>query len=224
MRRTSRPEQDVQRAIFQHLKIRSAPCTFAFHVPNGGYRKPIEAAILKGLGVVSGTPDVIVIRGGRTYALELKSESGKASPKQVETMAAMELAGATVALAVGAGCRDCPARGLGNLERQDPMTAPPLDIASLIAALEAGELVLRAPSPFARRDMLVRQAYVDHFAGELQTMADRWRLYERVSWPRERGLDVCPSRRLGQPEAYFWRIMRLVPRALSADRIERICR
>ena len=55
----SRPENLIQRAIFQHLKARKAPGVFAFHVPNGGKRKSIEAAIMKGLGVTAGVPDVI---------------------------------------------------------------------------------------------------------------------------------------------------------------------
>jgi len=97
----ARPEDKIQRAIFQHLKARKAPGTFAFHVPNGGKRKPIEAAILKGLGVVAGVPDIIAIRAGHAYGLELKAEDGRATVKQIETIAAMEKAGATVALAVG---------------------------------------------------------------------------------------------------------------------------
>jgi len=65
MRRSrARPEDQIQRAIFQHLRARKAPGTFAFHVPNGGKRRPIEAAILKGLGVVAGVPDVVLIRAG----------------------------------------------------------------------------------------------------------------------------------------------------------------
>jgi hypothetical protein len=104
------------------------------------------------------------------------------------------------------------------------MTAP-VNIDAVLAALAAGTLVLRPPSAFTRRDALVREAYGDFFAGRSQLMADRWRLYERTAWwPREAALDVCPSRRLGSPEAYFWRIMKLVPRALSADRIDRIVR
>jgi hypothetical protein len=102
MRRSrSRPEDQIQRAIFQHLKARKAPGTFAFHVPNGGKRKPIEAAILKGLGVVAGVPDIIAIRSGHTFALELKAEGGTPSEKQITTMAELQAAGATVALAVG---------------------------------------------------------------------------------------------------------------------------
>jgi hypothetical protein len=70
-----RPEQAVQR--FEHLRIRGARGVFAFHVPNGGARSPIEAKILKGQGVVPGVPDVIAINdetvkavGGRLSAAQ----------------------------------------------------------------------------------------------------------------------------------------------------------
>jgi hypothetical protein len=85
MRRAS-PEQQIQRAVFQHLKLRSAPGVFAFHMPNGGYRKAKEAAILKGLGVVAGVPDVMCIHAGHVYALELKAEGGRPSAKQLEAV------------------------------------------------------------------------------------------------------------------------------------------
>ena len=97
----SRPEDLIQRTLFQHYHARKAPGTFAFHVPNGGKRKPIEAAIMKGLGVTAGVPDIIAIRAGHTFALELKAEGGKPSEKQIEVMATMEAAGATVTLATG---------------------------------------------------------------------------------------------------------------------------
>ena len=94
-----RPEQAIQRAVFDHLRQRGAPGTFAFHPPNGGWRSAIEAAILKGLGVVAGTPDVIV--SGATYALELKAEGGRLSETQRATHAAMIAAGAVVGVAHG---------------------------------------------------------------------------------------------------------------------------
>jgi hypothetical protein len=50
------PEQQIQRAVFEHLAIRGAPKMFAFDPANGGWRSPIEAAILKGLGVRAGVP------------------------------------------------------------------------------------------------------------------------------------------------------------------------
>jgi hypothetical protein len=101
MNKRSRPEDQIQRAIFQHFKARKSPGTFVFHVPNGGKRKPIEAAILKGLGVVAGVPDIIAIRDGHAFGLELKAGGGRPSEKQISTLAEMEKAGATVALATG---------------------------------------------------------------------------------------------------------------------------
>ncbi len=36
-----RPEQALQKAVVQHLRIRGVPGLVFFHVPNGGHRKPI---------------------------------------------------------------------------------------------------------------------------------------------------------------------------------------
>src|SRR5262249_12152281 len=100
-RRRARPEAAIQRAVFQHLRARGAPGVFAFHPANGGYRKPVEAAILKSLGVVAGVPDVIAIHNGRAFAMEIKTVGGKPTSKQLEAMAAMEAAGAFTAIAEG---------------------------------------------------------------------------------------------------------------------------
>jgi hypothetical protein len=35
---SSRPEQQIQRAVFEHLAIRAASTVFAFHPANGGWR------------------------------------------------------------------------------------------------------------------------------------------------------------------------------------------
>ena len=90
-------EQDVQRAVFAHLSTRRSPGVFAFHVPNGGARSPIEAAILKGLGVVAGVPDLVGVRDGKMFALELKVEAVRLSPAQRATQEALRAAGAMVA-------------------------------------------------------------------------------------------------------------------------------
>jgi hypothetical protein len=100
-RHRRRPEDAIQRAVFQHLRARGAPGLFAFHPANGGYRKPVEAAILKSMGVVAGVPDVIAIHEGRVFGLELKAEGGRATPKQQEAIAAMEAAGVFTAIAEG---------------------------------------------------------------------------------------------------------------------------
>jgi hypothetical protein len=105
MRKSSgRPEDAIQRAIFQHFKARKAP------------GKPIEAAIMKGLGVTAGVPDIIAIRGGHAYGLELKADGGMPSQKQIEAMAAMEQAGATVALAIGLDAAITQLEGWGLLK------------------------------------------------------------------------------------------------------------
>lgn len=102
-------EQAIQRAIFQHLKTRGAPGIFFFHCPNGGYRRRVEAAILKGVGVVRGIPDVIIVRPviagaflhGQTYALELKTDRGVLSDEQRDVLQLLKSAGAIVAVANG---------------------------------------------------------------------------------------------------------------------------
>jgi hypothetical protein len=87
--------------VFEHLRRRGAPGIFAFHCPNGGARRPIEAAILQGFGVVAGVPDVIVIHKVRVYGLELKREGGRATEKQMAAMSAMNAAGAYCCIADG---------------------------------------------------------------------------------------------------------------------------
>jgi hypothetical protein len=96
-----RTEQLIQASVFDHLRMRSTPNTFAFHPANGGFRNPIEGKILKGQGVVAGTPDIIVVKAGRTYALELKSPDGRISDAQRSTMDAMMAAGVICAVAYG---------------------------------------------------------------------------------------------------------------------------
>ena len=94
VRHRRHPEAAIQRAVFQHLRTRAAPGVLAFHVPNGGYRKPVEAAIMKGLGVAPGVADVLLFRPGACphccsarlegFALELKSDGGRLTDAQRE--------------------------------------------------------------------------------------------------------------------------------------------
>jgi hypothetical protein len=100
-RRRASSEVAIQRDMFQHLRLRGVPGVFAFHPANGGYRKPIEAAILKACGVVAGLPDVICICQSKIYALELKAEGGRATPERLDAVAAMEAAGAHCCFAEG---------------------------------------------------------------------------------------------------------------------------
>lgn len=96
-------ETKVQIAVMKHYATRGAAGAFLFACPNGGSRRSKgEGAILKAMGVRAGVPDLIGIRDGRCYGLELKIDhGGRVAPEQVETMQAMQSAGATVAVAAG---------------------------------------------------------------------------------------------------------------------------
>lgn len=99
---TKRHEDAVQRAVVQHLRYRARPGVFFCAVPNGGGRSPHEAAILKGLGVRAGVPDLILLADGRLYGLELKRDKGgRTSPAQLAMMQEIEGAGGFCAVAAG---------------------------------------------------------------------------------------------------------------------------
>jgi hypothetical protein len=94
-------ETSVQSGVINYLQKLGRPDMYWFHVGNGGFRRPIEAAIMKGQGVKAGVPDIILICGGQTYGLELKAEGGRLSPQQKTTQADMIAAGAKIATATG---------------------------------------------------------------------------------------------------------------------------
>ena len=98
----NRPEQQIQKAVLEHLAWRGVPGLWWCHVPNGGYRTAIEAAIFKGLGLIPGVPDLLLVYRGQLYALELKAEGGRLSPNtQIATHERMRAAGVVVGVAYG---------------------------------------------------------------------------------------------------------------------------
>jgi hypothetical protein len=99
--RLRRPEQNLQRALVYHLRARAQPNVFWFHPANGGARTAVEGAIFKACGVRPGTPDLILIKEGKSFALELKATGGRLSPAQHEAHDELRRAGAEVATAVG---------------------------------------------------------------------------------------------------------------------------
>jgi hypothetical protein len=98
----NRPEQDLQIAVMDHVRARKAPRTVVFHVPNAGKRSHYVGKKMKEAGLVSGIPDLICIREGQSYGLELKAGKGKKyepTADQIAAMESMELAGAQTAVA-----------------------------------------------------------------------------------------------------------------------------
>src|SRR5262249_52463218 len=84
MKRRQHPEDCVQRAVCQHLQLRGVRGLLFWHAPNGGKRRPIEAAIMKSLGVRAGVADLILLHSGRIFALELKAEDGRPTAAQMQ--------------------------------------------------------------------------------------------------------------------------------------------
>jgi len=110
-RRRQRPEDAIQKAIFEHLAARAVPGVVAWHTPLGGFRKPAEAAILKGLGTKAGVSDVLAVRPSlcpccgfgplpMIHALELKAR-GRATDAQMEFIHNIRAAGGYGVVAFG---------------------------------------------------------------------------------------------------------------------------
>lgn len=94
-------ETQIHKAVVSHLIQRGGPDVFWFHPANGGKRSWSEGKSFKAMGVVPGVPDLIILKGGEMFALELKSSTGRTSPAQRLCHAAMEAAGAKTAIAKG---------------------------------------------------------------------------------------------------------------------------
>lgn len=93
-------ESSIQRAVIAAWRANPAPNTLLVHVPNGGYRSPIEAKIMKGQGVTPGVPDLMYFSAyGNVRFLELKSAKGRLSPAQIDMHASLAAMGHEVRVA-----------------------------------------------------------------------------------------------------------------------------
>lgn len=99
----SMSEDDIQIAVFRHLRTRGAKGIVAWHPKNGGGHQSTAAQRQRNaaLGVFAGIPDVLVLMDGVLYALELKSATGKMSVEQSKCAFDMRNAGAVVGDAYG---------------------------------------------------------------------------------------------------------------------------
>lgn len=81
-----RLEDQLQRAVVELLTIYEHQDKLRFFaVPNGGKRNKVEAAIMKGLGVRAGVPDLcVLITDGPALFIELKAPKGCATESQVD--------------------------------------------------------------------------------------------------------------------------------------------
>jgi VRR-NUC domain len=100
-RADSATEAQIQKALFAHLRARGAPGIFFWHPFSGGYRRPKEAAIYKGLGAIPGLPDAMILHQGKLYCVELKAEGGRLSENQERVLIKLREAGAMATHAHG---------------------------------------------------------------------------------------------------------------------------
>lgn len=94
-----RKEEQLQIAFFEWAKWqegRYPELGRMHHIPNGGKRTKVEAAIFKAMGVKSGVPDVFLPAPRGIYHglyIEFKSDSGKTSSNQDELLVSLQEAG-----------------------------------------------------------------------------------------------------------------------------------
>jgi len=89
------PEQSLQRAVATYLaRVLAAP-TFFTAIGHGGGGK-LRGAILKGMGMRAGVPDLLIIDRGKCLWIELKAGKGALSPEQVAVHQWLVAAGASV--------------------------------------------------------------------------------------------------------------------------------
>ena len=70
------------------------PRGLIFSIPNGGTRNKLEAITLKATGLLAGVSDLIVILpNGKLIFVEIKTDTGKMSEKQIDFQQRVEALG-----------------------------------------------------------------------------------------------------------------------------------
>jgi hypothetical protein len=98
---TGASEEVIHKAVVAHLVQRAVPGVVWLHPANGEARTRITGAKLKGLGVVPGVSDLLILHRGTAYALELKRRDGRLQPSQVAFQDQWVAAGGRAAVAWG---------------------------------------------------------------------------------------------------------------------------
>lgn len=94
-------ETEIHKAVVQNLSARALPAVFWFHVPNDAKRSFATANRMRTMGMVAGVPDLIILKDGEVFGLELKAKGGRVQPSQLLAHAAMQEAGAKTAITTG---------------------------------------------------------------------------------------------------------------------------
>lgn len=92
----SQPEQAFQRAVAAFLDVALPSNCYWTAIGHGGGGE-IRGAILKGMGLKAGCPDVLIVHDGKARFIELKAPRGALSQSQKLAHLALTNAGASVA-------------------------------------------------------------------------------------------------------------------------------
>jgi hypothetical protein len=92
-----KPEERLHRDIADYLTLTLGGCAWFTTIPLGGGGR-LRGAILNGMGVKAGVPDILIVDGGRAYWLEVKSAKGRVSPEQRQCHDVLALARAPVTI------------------------------------------------------------------------------------------------------------------------------
>ena len=84
--------EDREQMLFIQWFRRNYADIVIFHIPNGGYRRPSEAARLKAMGVTAGVPDLFIPKWDLFIEMK-KSKGGKLSLDQNLMIAYLESVG-----------------------------------------------------------------------------------------------------------------------------------
>ncbi len=85
-------ERRLQSAVAQYLNAVLTPATWHTAIPGG------DGKMTRAPGYVSGTPDYLVVHGGRALFIELKTPRGRPSDAQVSAWHGIEDASGKVVL------------------------------------------------------------------------------------------------------------------------------
>lgn len=94
-------EEAIHRAVVELLQVSARPGVFWTHMPAGELRAEATGRKLKAMGTKPGVPDLILVKDGHFYGLELKREEGRLSPSQIAAHEELRRAGASIAVAYG---------------------------------------------------------------------------------------------------------------------------
>lgn len=100
-RKQPRPEEQIHKAVIQHLQQRGVQGLVYWHTPNGGKRNKREAGKFKAMGVRAGVSDLILLHNSRMYALELKAPGRPSTEAQMQFISDFEDAGGYGRVAAG---------------------------------------------------------------------------------------------------------------------------